>query len=55
MVVKFNNKMMGEKRGGRVKVVTMVWIRVDGEIGVQQLIMFGVPKVARGGGGLWGW
>ena len=50
MMVKLNNKMMWEKRGGRVTVVSLVWIRVEDEVGVEPLIMFDFAQVAKGWG-----
>ena len=50
VMVKLNNKMMWEKRGGRVTVVPLVWIRVEDEVGLEPLIMFDFTQVAKGWG-----
>ena len=49
-MVKLNNNMMWEKRGGRVPVVFSLWVRVEDEVGVEPLIMFDFAQVAKGWG-----
>ena len=49
-MVKLNNKVMWEKRGGRVTAVPLVWIGVEDEVGVEPLIMFDFAQVEKGWG-----